>query len=317
MAAGQEEYKFPDEVAAKAAPEEPSLEIEVEDDTPPADRNKERMAKPVDEVTDDELASYDEKVQKRIKRFTKGYHDERRAKEEAFREREAAENFAKQMFEENKKLKGQVAVGTNAFVSQNKESAQSALTLAKAAYKKAYETADPDAIAEAQEHIARAAMRLEKAESLAPVKAEPDETVFQPPRERQEPRPPPRAQEWAEENKAWWGKDHEMTATALGLDKKLQEEYGASYIGTEEYFQTIDRTIRRRFPEKFGSQETPEERSNPAPRASVPANVVAPASRSTPPNRIRLKASQVAVAKRLGVPLELYAKKVAELERGV
>lgn len=316
MAEGQDTFKFPDEVAAKAAPEESKLEIEIEDDTPPADRNKEPMAKPVDEVTDDELATYDEKVQKRIKRFTKGYHDERRAKEEALREREAAEDFAKQMFEENKKLKGQVAVGTNAFVHQNKESAQSALALAKAAYKKAYESADPDAIVEAQESLARAAMRLEKAESLAPVKAEPDDRVFQPPRERQQPSPPPRAQEWAEANKDWWGKDHEMTATALGLDKKLQEEYGPSYIGTEEYFQTIDRTIRRRFPEKFGSQE-PEERETPASRASVPANVVAPATRSTPPNRIRLKASQVAVAKRLGVPLELYAKKVAELERGV
>ena len=104
--------------------------------------------------------------------------------------------------------------------------------------------------------------------------------------------------------------------------------YGADYIGTEEYFRTIDKTMRKRFPEYFEdaqSQEDddppPRKRSEPdedeSPRrASRSATVVAPASRSTPPTRVRLKESQAAIARRLGVPLELYAKQVAQLKRG-
>ena len=117
-----------------------------------------------------------------------------------------------------------------------------------------------------------------------------------------------------------------MTATALGLHQKLAGEYGQQYIGTNEYYQRIDTTMRKRYPEYFtGSDEdddTPQKRSSePAyeetpRRATKPASVVAPANRSTPPNRIRLKASEAAIARRLGVPLEEYAKQVAQLKRG-
>jgi len=115
--------------------------------------------------------------------------------------------------------------------------------------------------------------------------------------------------------------------TAMGLDKKLAKEYGPNYVGTEEYFQTIDKTMRKRFPEHFGAQsheedDTPSSKSSePADeetprRATKPATVVASASRSTPPNRIRLKASEAAIARRLGVPIEQYAKQVALLRKG-
>ncbi len=90
----EEEYKFPhekDEVAA-----EDNFEVEVEDDTPEQDRGRKPMKEKVEDPTDEELSTYDEKVQSRIKKFSKGYHDERRAKEAALREREAAETFAKQ-----------------------------------------------------------------------------------------------------------------------------------------------------------------------------------------------------------------------------
>ena len=119
-----------------------------------------------------------------------------------------------------------------------------------------------------------------------------------------------------------------MTAAAMGLDKKLGKQYGADYVGTEEYFRTIDKTMRKRFPEFFAetqSQEDdepprqkraePADEDEPPRRASKPATVVAPASRSTPPSRIRLKASEAAIARRLGVPLEEYAKQVAKLDR--
>ena len=105
------------------------------------------------------------------------------------------------------------------------------------------------------------------------------------------------------------------------------QEYGADYVGSEEYFQTIDRTMRKRFPEVFESRNSGSGASQNAPepveeddestrRATRSSTVVAPTSRSTPPNRIRLKASEAALARRLGVPLELYAKQVAQLRKG-
>ena len=324
-------YEFPHETEAKKLAEE-KLEIEIEDDTPPEDRGRKPMKEPVDEVTDEELASYDEKVQKRIKKFTRGYHDERRAKEQALREREATETYAKQILEENKRLQQQLSTGSEAYIEQSKSSAQIELDAAKEKYKKAYEAADPDSIVQAQEAIARATLKIDRAESMKPIKNE--EREFQPPaREDDEaPRVSPRTQKWVKHNSDWWGVDEEMTMTAMGIDKKLQREYGADYVGTEEYFQTIDKTMRKRFPEHFESDQSYEEDEpppkkrtsepvdeddyDPPRRATRITSPVAPASRSTPPNRIRLKASEAAQARRLGVPIEEYARQVALLRKG-
>ena len=325
-----EAYEFPDEKAEKASAEE-KFEVEIEDDTPPEDRGRKPMKEPVEEVTDEELATYDEKVQKRIKKFTRGYHDERRAKEQAFREREAAEEFAKQVFAENKRLQQQLSTGSEAYIEQSKSAAQIELEAAKEKYKKAYEAADPDSIVAAQEAIARATLKIDRAEGMRPIKNE--EREYQPPaREAEEaPRMPPRTKKWVDRNSDWWGVDDEMTMAAMGIDRKLQKEYGADYVGTEEYFKTIDKTMRKRFPEHFESEQSYEDDEPPPKkrtsepvdedddtphRATKSASPVAPATRSTPPNRIRLKASEAATARRLGVPLELYAKQVALLRKG-
>ena len=304
--------------------------MEIEDDTPPEDRGRKPMKEPVDDPTEDELASYDEKVQARIKKFTRGYHDERRAKEQAEREREAAEAFARQVYEENKRLQMQVANGSKAFIETTKTAAEAELAAAREKYKKAYESADPDAIVAAQEEIARATVKAERAAFMRPQEID-EEKFNQPPPQFQQQRPKlaPRTQRWVEENSDWWGVDDEMTAAAMGLDKKLAKEYGADYVGTEEYFRTIDKTMRKRFPEHFQSGQSdeddeppqrkraePADEDEPPRRASKPATVVAPASRSTPPSRVRLKASEAAIARRLGVPLEEYAKQVAQLNRG-
>jgi hypothetical protein len=118
---------------------------------------------------------------------------------------------------------------------------------------------------------------------------------------------------------------------AMGLDKKLAKEYGSDYVGTEEYFKTIDKTMRKRFPEHFEDAESYEEDTpppkkrvsepvdeddEPPRRAQKITTVVGSSSRSTPPNRIKLKASEAAIARRLGVPIEEYAKQVAQLKRG-
>ena len=136
-----------------------------------------------------------------------------------------------------------------------------------------------------------------------------------------------RTQKWVERNSDWWGVDDEMTAAALGLDKKLAKEYGSDYVGTKEYFRTIDKTMRKRFPEHFEGEQSyeddePPQRKRAEPvdeddsprRASKPATVVAPASRSTPPSRVKVKASEAAIARRLGVSIEEYARQKAALE---
>ena len=325
----EDTYEFPDEKAEKAAEEK--FEVEIEDDTPQEDRGRKPMKEPVEEVTDEELATYDEKVQKRIKKFTRGYHDERRAKEQAFREREAAEDFAKQVFTENKRLQQQLSTGSQAYIEQSKSAAQIELDAAKEKYKKAYEAADPDTIVAAQEAIARATLKIDRAEGMRPIRNE--EREYQPPARQAEepPRVSPRTQKWVDRNNDWWGIDDEMTMTAMGIDRKLQKEYGADYVGTEEYFKTIDKTMRKRFPEHFESDQSYEEDDPPLKkRASEPeeeyedtprratriTSPVAPATRSTPPNRIRLKASEAATARRLGVPIEEYARQVALLRKG-
>ena len=323
----EDTYEFPDEKAEKAAAEE-KFEIEIVYDTPPADRGRKPMKEPVEDPTDEELATYDEKVQARMKKFTRGYHDERRAKEEAVREREAAETFAKQVYEENKKLQQQLSSGSKVFIEQSQSTAQLELDSAKKRYKEAYESGDVDAITDAQTEIAKATLRIDKASGLKPIEVE--EREFQTAQPDQ-PKMTPRTQKWVERNNDWWGVDDEMTMTAMGIDRKLQKEYGADYVGTEEYFQTIDKTMRKRFPEHFESDQSYEEDDlppnkrtsepvveddEPPRRATRITSPVAPAARSTPPNRIRLKASEVETARRLQVPIEEYAKQVALLRRG-
>lgn len=325
---GGDDFKFPDEQDDKAiSAEDEKFEVEIEDDTPPEDRGRKPMKDPVEEPTEDELASYDEKVQQRIKKFTRGYHDERRAKEAALREREAAEAFAKQVLEENKRLQKQLSEGSHEYIETSKTAAEAELTAAKAAYKKAYEDGDPDALAEAQTQIARATLKMEKAQGMKPIEI--DEKEWAP--QQQEDRKPPvsrRTQKWLDANNDWFGPDEEMTMAAMGIDKKLQREYGPDYVGTDEYFKTIDRTMRKRFPEFFSedaqSQEdddqprqkrsAPADEDQPPRRASKPATVVAPATRSTSPNRVRVKASEAAIARRLGVTVEEYARQKAALE---
>ena len=312
-----EEFEFPDEKETKEATKQQAaaddFEVEIEDDTPPEDRGRKPSATPPEEPTDDELSSYDEKVQARIKKFTKGYHDERREKERALREREAAETYARQVIEENRRLQHQLAASSKVFVEQSQSSASLELETAKKKYKEAYEAGDSDALADAQAEVAKATWRLEKAQDLRPLQVREDEV--QTPQRSNAPKVTDRDQRWLQTN-TWFGTDPEMTASALGLHQKLAKDRGDNFVGTDDYYKIVDATMRRRFPEYFGSDDEPAQEEEPPRRATKPSAVVAPATRSTPPNRIKLKASEAAIAKRLGVPIELYAKQVAQLKRG-
>jgi hypothetical protein len=285
------------------------VEIEVEDDTPPEDRGR-KPSEPPQEVTDEELENYSEKVKSRIKHFSKGYHDERRAKEAALREREALEAYAKQLVEENQRLTGTVSKSQSALLEQAKKSVAAELEAAKRRYKEAYESGDSDAIVEAQDAIATARIRADKVANFKPAPLQTGETtvkVPQQPIETQAVRDE-RAVSWAEEN-PWFGSDDEMTAFALGLDSKLKKS-GVD-PQSDEYYEKINSRMRQVFPDQFDDGIEDE----PASTQRKSSNVVAPATRSTGPKKIRLTQSQIAIAKKLGVPLETYAKQAAELMR--
>ena len=327
----EDDFKFPHEVEeAKGKPEaedDGGFEVEIEDDTPPEDRGRRPMKAQVEDVTEDELSEYDEKVQARIKKLGKGYHDERRAKEEALREREAAEKLTKQLWDQNRKLQEQVSLGSKAYIEQSKSSAEMEFENAKKKYKEAYESGDSDAVVEAQAEVSRATLNLDKVQNMRPLQVEENDVQIQQ-RSTNQPSVTQKDQSWMQKN-TWFGTDPEMTASALGLHQKLAKENGADFVGSDEYYKRVDATMRRRFPEYYeddtqsDEDDTPSKKvsepayeEEPPRRATKPANVVAPASRSTPPNRIRLKASEAAIARRLGVPLEEYAKQVAQLKRG-
>lgn len=329
MAEYMEEFKFPDELeqeakAVKEAEDKANAEpedsgVEIIDDTPPEDRNK-TPGEPPEEIPEEKLSKYDESFQARMKKFTKGYHDERRAKEAAQRERDEAIRAAQIMAEEAKRLQAQLEEGSKMFIDQGKSAAQLELDAAKRQLKEAYEAGDGELLAEAQYKISQATLKLDKADSLKPLQAK--EFDVQIPtydaQVQQQQQVDPRTAKWLDEN-PWYGDDDEMSASALGLHKKLEKQFGKQFIGSEEYFKTIDDTMKRRFPEYFGSagqQDTSEEEEKPQARAKPASNVVAPATRSTAPSKIRLTKSQVLIAKKLGVPLELYAKKVAEQTNG-
>ncbi len=299
------------------------VEIEIEDDTPPADRGRRPMATPPKELSDDELAQYDEKVQNRLRHFTRGYHEERRAKEEALRERQAAEDFAKQVYEENRRLQQQLASGSEQYVEQAKSVAEIELEAAKKKYKEAYEAGDPDLLTDAQTEISRAMLKLDKAQNMRPLQIQENE-VQVPQSSTPANNLSERDKRWLDTN-TWFGPDDEMTSTALGVHRKLLKQHGADFVGTKQYYETVDATMRRRYPEYFGSDEdetssrnvsNPDYEDEPPRRAQKSATVVAPASRSTPPNRMKLKASQASIARKLGVPYEEYAKQVALLKQG-
>ena len=308
-----DEFKFPDEAEGKNAKVEDKVdfeiegepEIEVVDDTPPEDRNRKPMTEPPKEVTDDELAKYDESVQKRIKHFTKGYHDERRAKEAAEREKEEALRFAQTLAEENKKLKGSVSQNQTALIEQAKKVVANELETAKRQYKEAYEAGDSEALVNAQEALTAAKMKAEKVNNFRPAPLQEEKTVVQPTYQPQPAAPvDDKLLAWQDQNQ-WFGSNKRMTAYALGLHEDLVGE--GIQAGSDEYYKRINADMRERFADQFGVEEPADAKPQ-----RTKSNVVAPATRSTAPKKIVLTQTQVNLAKRLGVPLELYARKVAE-----
>jgi hypothetical protein len=287
---------------------EDDFEIEVEDDTPEEDRGREPMpeeiVKSLDE--DDELENFSKEKAKQLKKV---WHDERRAKEAALREREEAVRAARQLFEENKTLKKNLHTGEQAFVDTTKVAAEKELEAAKREFKDAYDSGDSDRLTEAQEKVFEAKLKLKQVESYRPQYQEDtrqtekngvDKTDSDgwsvTPVEDAAPKVDPKAVSWQKRN-PWFGENRIMTSMAFGLHEDLVSE-GVDPT-SDEYYARIDKEMRRRFPESFEGSERKK-----------PATVVASAKRTTAPRKVVLTASQVSLAKKLGITPEQYAREM-------
>ncbi|MBT9165487.1 MAG: hypothetical protein DDT25_00132 [Chloroflexi bacterium] len=291
--------------------QEDDFEVVIEDDTPPEDRGRQPLPKEiVEELDNDELDKYDDAVKQRIKQYKKAFHDERREKERALREQQEALSVVKRVYEENKNLRQTLTSGEEHLLTSYRGTAELEVEKAKRAYKEAFDSGDSDKLADAQEILTSATYRLEQLKQYKPA-LQPQQNELQETQQTQDiPRPDQKALAWQERN-SWYGSDPEMTAAALGLHQKLAKDNGVPYIGTDEYWGRIDKTMRQRFPEYFEPEERKQSRQTRS-ESRAPA-VVAPASRSTASKRIVLNQSQLSIAKRLGLTPEQYAREVVKM----
>ena len=249
----------------------------------------------------DELKEYSEGVQKRIAKLT-------RKMREAERQREEAIAFAEAANKQKSELEGRLSKLDKSYTSEFENRVKTNMAAAKLALKNAIESQNVEAQIAAQEQIANLTMdgaRLNAMKVAEETKPEPRKDVNITPQRTQQPATDPKAEDWALRN-PWFGNDSAMTYTAFDLHKKLVEEEGFD-PKSDEYYAEVDKRIRLEFPHKFDKvEDTSTERVK-------PTQNVASAKRSASTGRrktVKLTPSQVAIAKRLGVPLEAYAKQL-------
>jgi hypothetical protein len=301
------EFKFPDEVAVDTAAETPDeVEIEIVDDTPEKDRGRKPLDKEVADPTDDEIESYSEKVQSRIKELTHARHDERRQKEAVAREKAELERLAQHLISENNALKRNVNQGQEVLVSSARKEAETKLADARRRLKEAQEAFDTDAMIAAQEALVEATWEVQAAKNLRPQPLQETAYEVQPQAAPQtQVQPDEKSLRWQAKNQ-WFGQPgfEEYTSYALGLHQKLVN--GGTDPRSDEYFDQIDGRMKTQFPEIFGGADTKQKR---------PTTVVASAARTTGTGKIRLTQTQLALAKKYGLTPQQYALEVAKLER--
>lgn len=324
----EQEFKFPDEIEneeletenleIEIEEDDGKIEIEIEDDTPEEDRGRQAVSsedvKKI-ELETDELDEYSKEAKDKLIKMKRVWHDERRAKEQAVRENQEAVALAKRLMEENKKLRSTLNTGGQQYAETLQNAASLELEIAKRAYKEAYDSGDSDKLVDAQEAMQNASLKLAQAKNFRAPTIQEEEVVVQPQVERYDSPPPPdkKVLDWRDRN-SWFGPNRSMTAYALGLHEEMRD--GGVEVGSDEYYATLDKTMRKRFPEYFESiGETPRKKKDKGDEARTkPSTVVAPATRSTASNKIRLSASQVQLAKKLGLTPEQYALAQRKLE---
>ena len=265
--------------------------------------NTEGTTENQEQVADDEdLSEYSDTVKKRISKLTNRFREEER-------QRQAALSYAESVKKQNEELKQRLEKLDTNYVGEFDTRVTAQSQAAKEAYKKALESGDADALYEAQQNISRIAM--EEA-NLKKIKADREEQAQRqeaaPPQQAQpqqtQPRPDPRAERWAQDN-SWFGQDQTMTYAAFGIHKTMIEQEGFD-PNSEDYYTELDNRIRSEFSHKFS-----DNRKSNAPRVAS-AGSTASRSGAKRSRTVKLTPSQIAIAKRLGVPLEEYAKHVKE-----
>jgi len=274
--------------------DEAKVESKVEE--PKTEEVKEETKK---EEPKEELEQYSEGVQKRIAKLTKKWR-------EAERQKEAALEYARGGQVELSQLKTKVSKLEPSYVNAVENRVISGLAAAKSKLMRAREAGDIDAEVDAQKEIGRLGMEEVRVNTLKNKLSETKATEVKTPSLNQAIQAPPtdpKAEEWADRNE-WFGKDNAMTYTAFDLHEKLTKQEGFD-PHSNEYYSEIDKRMRLDFPHKFDRKELSE-------GTTKPTQTVASATRSVKPGRqtVRLTSSQVAIAKKLGVPLEDYAKQL-------
>lgn len=300
------DYKFPDEQDDSKDLDDEII-VEVEDKTPPEDRNKAPLPEKIkEELYNDELEDYSTKVKKKLLQMKKLAHDERREKDAAIREQNEAVEFAKRLMDENKRLKSNLNSSEKNVLLSVTKTVEMELDQAKKAYREAYDSGDTDKVMEAQERLTEATLKIDKVRNFRPQPVEDEETVVQTPQPRTQEAPKdPSAVAWQQEN-PWFGEDEEMTSLALGLHEKMRRE--GVRISSQEYYNRLNTTIRKRFPERFENAEEQDD------RPSRKSSVVAPATRTTSAKRVRLSVGELNLAKKFNLTPEQFAAEKIKLE---
>jgi hypothetical protein len=295
------------------------IEVEIQDDTPEEDRGRPRKAEsesesdtPAVEEDDDDadLGKHSESVQKRIKKLKFEYHEERRRKETADREREAAVQYAQQIKGENDRLRKNLNEGESVLITQAKARIASELVGAKAAYKAAYEAGDADAVlACPMRRLMKLQNESSRVDNWTPPKQQAQAAPV--PQATHVPEPDPRAKAWVEKN-SWFNEDRGMQRFAMLVHEELVENGVDST--SNSYYSRIDAAMRQRYPDRF--DDAPIEVKQPHRQTG---SVVAPGGRNTPVsrNKVVITSSEAAIAKRLGLSIQQYAaQKLKDINNG-
>tara|TARA_R110002012_G_scaffold228568_1_gene400958 strand:- start:1337 stop:2290 length:954 start_codon:yes stop_codon:yes gene_type:complete len=293
----------------------PDVEIEVVDDRPQEDQRPPRQID--DNDVDEEIEGIGERTKKRIDKLKFDYHEERRKAEAAQKVGNEAATIAKQLHDENQKLKATVAKSEDALLSSLKTKTSTEIESAKTEYKTAYESGDTDKLLQAQEKLSAAYADKSYVENYqptmqTPVQPEPQQQYAQPqyaqPMPQQQVQIDPAAAEYIRNN-PWFERagDEDMTALAYGMHSKLVREGVDPIRDSDVYYSRVDEAVKQRFPERFEDNTASSQR---------PSTVVAPANRaSTKQRTVQLTKTQVTLAKKLGLTPEQYAAQYAKEQR--
>lgn len=318
MAEKEYEIEIEDEDQGKPQAQE-NLNIEVEDDTPEEDRGRQPMPRElVEQLDKDELDKYDDEVKSKLKQMKKVYHDERREKEQALREYQEALSVAQRAIEDNKRLRNRLSEGEKIYADTAKDAASRAVEMAKKEYKEAYDAGDGEAMAGAQQKITQATLSLENANNFKPSLQNAEKDVEISNVQPQKAPLDPRTTDWMSKN-PWFGSPRHkaMSSYAYGLHEELKDEYGDKYIGSDDYFERINKQMRRTFPKYFDEVDGVEievDESKPSQQRAKASPIVAPASRSTASKKVKLSQSRLQVIRKLGITPEQYVEQFLKLE---